>query len=544
MAAAGNNELVKRFEQFFQDYYRDDIGDLARKFPTDRRSLYVDWEDLYRFDPDLADDYLSHPEDLRQYAEETLRQYDLPVDVKLGGAHVRLCNLPETTPIRDIRSHHVNTLIAVNGLVRKATDVRPKIQNAAFECQRCGTLTRVQQAGPDFHEPHECQGCERQGPFQLNVDQSEFTDARTVTIEEPWEITGDSPTPTTLEVRMEDDLCHRSMAQGDEVVLTGVLRVATEDRDGALFDRYLDAVAIDEIVSPSKVVGKSFAGISSDGSESGDTSWLQGEDIEVFVKRTRAILSGETTLDEDETQAKIVTPLVDLLGWNVYTSEVRLEHPRHDPSINGRADYVLRDASGQPAIVIEAKQPATSPAKNTDQLDRYMRAISADLGLITNGKRYIIRWVAPDSDEWQARTILDCSVEALVDRQEVLECLSREAIARDRDPELSDTVDDTQFFDSDLIETGTASRQDSQQQPRPDEIDMSHPVAENESALEYVKSVVASIEQEYEDGAPTETVIERVSESDCTEEYAEELIQHLKSTGEVYEPSTDHIRTT
>jgi replicative DNA helicase Mcm len=247
MAQAANNELVETFEQFFRDYYRDDIGDLARGFPTDRRSLYVDWQDLYRFDPDLADDYLSHPEDFREKAEEALRLYDLPVDVKLGGAHVRLCNLPETTPIRDLRSRHVNSLIAVNGLVRKATDVRPKIQNAAFECQRCGTLTRVRQGGPDFHEPHECQGCERQGPFQLNVDQSEFVDAQSLRVQESPEGLQGGETPRSIDVRIEDDLTGE-VTPGDQVTVTGVLRIdqsESGENQSAVFDTYMEGIAVE-----------------------------------------------------------------------------------------------------------------------------------------------------------------------------------------------------------------------------------------------------------------------------------------------------------
>jgi replicative DNA helicase Mcm len=245
MATAATDELVERFEQFFRDYYRDDIGDLARRFPTDQRSLYVDWRDLYRFDPDLADDYLSHPTDFREQAEEALRLYDLPVDVKLGGAHVRLCNLPETTPIRDIRSRHVNTLIAVNGLVRKATDVKPKIRDAAFECQRCGTLTRVPQTGTSFQEPHECQGCERQGPFRLNVDQSEFVDSQSLRIQESPEGLQGGETPRSIDVRIEDDLTGK-VTPGDQVTVTGVLRIdQSDDGDGsAVFDTYMEGVTL------------------------------------------------------------------------------------------------------------------------------------------------------------------------------------------------------------------------------------------------------------------------------------------------------------
>ncbi|WP_135821602.1 minichromosome maintenance protein MCM [Halostella litorea] len=246
MAQAENTELVDSFEQFYRSYYRDEIGALAQRYPNEQRSLYVDWQDLYRYDPDLADDYLSKPEQLREYAEEALRLYDLPVDVSLGQAHVRIRNLPETTEIREIRSRHVNKLVAVRGIVRKATDVRPKIEEAAFECQRCGTLTRVPQSSGNFQEPHECQGCERQGPFQINFDQSEFVDAQKVRIQESPEGLRGGETPQAIDVHVEDDITGE-VTPGDHVAATGVLNLeqqGNQQEKSPIFDVYMDGVSV------------------------------------------------------------------------------------------------------------------------------------------------------------------------------------------------------------------------------------------------------------------------------------------------------------
>jgi replicative DNA helicase Mcm len=83
MAQAGNSELVDSFEQFFRNYYDNEIKQLAQQYPNEQRSLHIDWQDLYRFDPDLADDFIAQPEQLQRYAEEALRLYDLPIDVSL-----------------------------------------------------------------------------------------------------------------------------------------------------------------------------------------------------------------------------------------------------------------------------------------------------------------------------------------------------------------------------------------------------------------------------------------------------------------------------
>ncbi len=246
MARADDTELIDTFEEFYRSYYRNDIGELAQKYPTEQKSLYVDWQDLYRFDPDLADDFRTKPEQLTEYAEEALRLYDLPVDVSLGQAHVRVQNLPESTDIREIRADHRGSLISIKGIVRKATDVRPKITNAAFECQRCGTLTRIPQADGDFQEPHECQGCERQGPFRINFDQSEFIDAQKLRIQESPEGLRGGETPQSIDVNIEDDITGEVTA-GDHVEVTGILKLDQQGNDrekSAMFDVYMNGRSV------------------------------------------------------------------------------------------------------------------------------------------------------------------------------------------------------------------------------------------------------------------------------------------------------------
>ncbi|CAI50644.1 ATP-dependent DNA helicase MCM (intein-containing) [Natronomonas pharaonis DSM 2160] len=247
MARAEDTEIIDKFEQFYRDYYRDEIGQLAQKYPEDQRSLYIDWDDLYRFDADLADDLVAQPDQIRDYAEEALRLYDLPVDVQLGRAHVRVHNLQQTTGIRDIRARHRGNLVEVTGIVRKATDVRPKITEAAFECQRCGTLTRIPQTAGDFHDPHECQGCERQGPFDINFDQSEFVDAQKIRVQESPEGLRGGETPQSIDVHIEDDITGKVTA-GDHVRVAGVLHLdqqGSEQEKSPVFDVYMDGMSVE-----------------------------------------------------------------------------------------------------------------------------------------------------------------------------------------------------------------------------------------------------------------------------------------------------------
>ena len=246
MASVDMQDRVERFDTFYRDYYEDQIAELAQRYPAESRSLFIDWTDLYRFDEDLAEDVLSHPDRLVREAEEALRLFDLPVDVSLGQAHVRFHGLPETTAIRDIRASHVNRLVSVRGIIRKSTGVKPRIEQAAFECQRCGTMSRIPQEGGKFQEPHQCQGCERKGPFRIDEAESDFVDAQKLRIQESPEGLRGGETPESIDITIEDDITG-DVSAGDSVRATGILRLqqqGSEQEKSTLFNVTMEGTSI------------------------------------------------------------------------------------------------------------------------------------------------------------------------------------------------------------------------------------------------------------------------------------------------------------
>jgi replicative DNA helicase Mcm len=243
-------EIVTVFKEFYSNYYREEIGELAQKYPSKQRSLHIDWDDLYRFDPDLADDYLNQPDPLKEYAEEALRVYDLPVDVQLGRAHVRIQNLPERTDIGGIRARHIGQLIEITGTVDTVEETSSETAEAAFECQRCGTLNYIPQRVGEMQEPHECQGCERQGPFNINADQSEYVDCQYISIEQVAVGLGTDADRKTILVRITDDITDE-VTVGDAVTITGAVRKddSVPDSRSSVPDKFIEGVSV-SLTSP------------------------------------------------------------------------------------------------------------------------------------------------------------------------------------------------------------------------------------------------------------------------------------------------------
>jgi len=222
---------VDTYIQFLRNWYHDELATLAQNYPQDQQSLQIDHADLFSFDPDIADDMLAQPDQIKEYLENAVYDFDLPADIDLSDAHVRVHNLPDEHtyyPDEFSPTKHHGQYRAIQGEISKATDIYARMHEAAFECQRCGKLTRIPQVDGDFQEPHECMGCERQGPFEINFTQSDFVDGQKIRIKTPPEhAQGDGK---DIDGFIKDDLC-RTAGVGDRVTVCGQVQLEQDGGD-------------------------------------------------------------------------------------------------------------------------------------------------------------------------------------------------------------------------------------------------------------------------------------------------------------------------
>lgn len=241
----------EKLKRFFKDYYWNEILQLANEYP-DQRSLSVDFTDIEKFDRELSKEFLDHPEELIKAAEVALKEIDLPVEKSLEEAHVRVIRIPNRIPIRELRSKHLARFIAIEGMIRKATEVRPRITKAAFECLRCGYITFVDQNSFRFEEPFAgCEGesCGKKGPFKIRIEESTFIDAQKLQIQESPENLKGGSQPQSLEVDSEDDLTG-NVTPGDRVIINGILKSrqrTLKDGKSTFYDLVLEANSIEHL---------------------------------------------------------------------------------------------------------------------------------------------------------------------------------------------------------------------------------------------------------------------------------------------------------
>ncbi|KYK35684.1 MAG: hypothetical protein AYK18_02865 [Theionarchaea archaeon DG-70] len=215
-------EILDKFSEFLRDnYYKE----LASAISQGKKSVDIDFSLLDKFEPELSDIVLEKPEATIKILDEAVEQIDLPEKVKL---HIRFLNIPETNRIRirNVRSEHIGKLICVDGIVKRASEVRPEVAEIEFECPECGNILTVIQTEKDklIRTPTRCNcGC-RRGFRQLN---QRLYDARWIAIEEPFEITT-GERPSEIMVYLKEDLTSPKMRNktepGNRIKVIGILK--------------------------------------------------------------------------------------------------------------------------------------------------------------------------------------------------------------------------------------------------------------------------------------------------------------------------------
>ncbi len=227
-----NTQLTVDPQQLFQEFfkkekYRQRIAQLAI---TGKNSIVIDFEELYGFDQALAEQLLNRPEEYLQHAGkgayEQLRIEDSEYAEKIEKINVRIVQLLGKEQLRKLGSRQMAKLVMVEGIVVRATPVRPMVLVAAFKCKRCGTMNQVEQTGQFLKAPAICQApdCGRDGPFEFSQEESTFIDSQDLRLQEKPEDLPPGQLPRTLAVKTVGDDIVDVARPGDHIGIVGIVR--------------------------------------------------------------------------------------------------------------------------------------------------------------------------------------------------------------------------------------------------------------------------------------------------------------------------------
>ncbi|MDI9642640.1 MAG: minichromosome maintenance protein MCM [Archaeoglobaceae archaeon] len=213
--------------EFFEKYYSEEINNLAFRIKSggDKKAIYVNFiRDLSLFQEGrLGEELIEAPDEVIAHAEKGLAQSTNIYGVSLEGCKPRFYSLPITKKvmIRDLRSSHISKFVAIEGIVRKVTEVRPRVISAAFKCLNCRNIIYVSQEDSTLRYPYECRcGSKR---FHFIPEKSISIDSQRVKIQEYPENLRGGEQPQSIDVVLEGDLTG-VINPGDRVIVNGVVR--------------------------------------------------------------------------------------------------------------------------------------------------------------------------------------------------------------------------------------------------------------------------------------------------------------------------------
>jgi len=240
------------WSRLLKSKYKKQLGEISREYPH-KRSVYIDYRDVEKFGSAgiaLADELLENPGKVLEDVWDAITSTQL-IRTKDGkdpkGINIRFTNLPKKTGIRHIRSEDINRFVSVEGILRKTTEVRPRIVEAVFRCP-AGHFTVKKQKYGKFIEPDGCatDGCTFK-KIELMPKRSTFVDSQKLRIQESPEGLRGGEQPQTLDVDVTDDLSGK-VSPGDRVIINGILRSmqrVVKGEKSTVFDIFLECNSIE-----------------------------------------------------------------------------------------------------------------------------------------------------------------------------------------------------------------------------------------------------------------------------------------------------------
>jgi len=224
-------EFLKSTQRKGRFIYREAVREMLL---ADEISLTFNFSDLRAFNPDLADEVVANPKQAIEEASLAVNDMlRLEGEEELEEVHARFRNLPRLTPIRDIRARDIGSLIMIEGVATRVTDVKPELSEAIYKCERCGETICVIQSGEKVKTPALCdnRSCASRGPFTLIGEQSKFLDWQGLRVQEKPESLRGGRMPVYINTILREDMVE-TIQPGNRITLTGILKATQPGTKG------------------------------------------------------------------------------------------------------------------------------------------------------------------------------------------------------------------------------------------------------------------------------------------------------------------------
>lgn len=220
-------EIYNRFKNFLKTIVDEHGHNVFREkirymVEANHQSLVVDYNLLYQSEEVLAYFLVEAPLEMLEIFNEAGKDYVFslyPHYHKIAKEiHVRISDLPLVEEIRSLRQLHLNQLVRTNGVVTSSTSVMPQLSLIKYNCLKCSfVLGPFAQTLEKEVKPNVCPECQSQGPFDINMEQTIYSNYQRITLQESPGKVPAGRLPRSKDVILVGDLCD-SCKPGDEIV--------------------------------------------------------------------------------------------------------------------------------------------------------------------------------------------------------------------------------------------------------------------------------------------------------------------------------------
>lgn len=171
---------------------------------------------------------------------------------------------------------------------------------------------------------------------------------------------------------------------------------------------------------------------------------MHHEELSEYASRSSSLIADSPQMDEENTKRKIIEPLIELLGWDILSTDVELEYSVQMGSGTKKVDYALK-REGTPVVFVEAKGCDTPlEQSHQNQLKSYMRQVGVDWGLLTNGRKFEIFRRDVSSDRPNEISLAEFPIEEVPDNEHPLKALSSESIDSGESRQIAEKIEAVQ----------------------------------------------------------------------------------------------------
>ncbi len=239
--------LISLFNEFFINIYKSKINELLLVYPK-RKSVIIDYSDLEKFDPTLADKLIHEPDITIEAAETAIREMKLtlPGAIEEFTPHVRFSNLPSSDIlIEQLSSKNLNEIVSFKGVVTRRAELMNRVKIAVYTCQVCDSEMRTL-VTKNFTPPKRCESCKKFA-LKQSEEKSRFVDIQRAEVQELLErVRGGAPA-AHIELWLEDDIVN-TVSPGDNIELVGILRLRPplkmRQKQELIYTRYLEVIHV------------------------------------------------------------------------------------------------------------------------------------------------------------------------------------------------------------------------------------------------------------------------------------------------------------